>query len=380
MKKLFAFISLASILALSGCYPTEKKIYSEISSDFSETSNTEIESSHFEYSKDNLSAHFDFPEIPDKLPSRIKLKEKIFDRQKAIELLFNGEAPASEYLYGEHNECGQYISSDGSELIIEGNKIAYYNGKFDDENLPVAYFPIMNSCREHFRDKFSITENELEEFPLQTALKTANDLIFELGIEGLGEPEIYAVSLASYEKIREDDPQIFNDEISLTKDNEIYVFRFPQEINGVKLSDINVDIKDSTREWASLATSSSFVVGVSKDGIFEFYIDAAYETDVEILNDEAVKYNFSHAVSELRSHFEKVIFTRSKSVVISKAEVIYFPVERNEIGTMEFLPAWSFNGYCRDYIFEEKLNCVSPWDFRFIVTTDAGVVREYSEV
>lgn len=374
-------LSLITALALSGCYPTGKKVNQDISSTASES--THFDGSHFEYSKDNLTVSFDITEIPSELPSRIKLKEKIFDRQKLIELVFDGEAPVSEHLYGVNEEYGRYTARDGSELIIEGNRISYYNAKIsheDDPNFPGSYSSVINVCKKHMRDMYSITENELEEFPLQTALKTANDLISELGITGFGEPEIYAVSLTSYEKIYSDDARIVNKNYPLTKDNEIYVFRFPQTIDEVKLSDINVDIKDHTREWATLATPSSFVVGISKEGIFEFYIDAAYETDVEILSSEPIKYDFNHAIIELEKYFDKVNFTRSKTVTINNAGVIYYPVERNEVDTMEFVPAWSFGGYSRDLVFEEKIGYAAIWDFRFIVNTDVGVVREYSEV
>lgn len=378
MKKRLAalIISLMICLTLSGCYPTEKKINSEISDSSSE--NRYIDNSRFEYSKDNLSVGFDFPDIPNELPSRIKLKEKIFDRKKAVELFFGGEAPVSEYLYGANEEYGQYTAQDGSKLTVEGNLISYYDGKFSSEEkeFPVSYFDVVNVCKEYMRDMYSITENELDEFPLQTALKTANDLISKLGITGCGEPEIYAVSLTSYEKIYPD----FNKNCPLTKDNEIYVFRFPQIIDEVKLSDMNVDIKDHTREWDTLATPSSFVVGISKEGIFKFYIDAAYETAVEILSTEPIKYDFNHAVIELEKYFDKVSFNSSKSVSINKADILYYPVERNEAHTMEFVPVWSFEGYSRDLVFESTVDKVSFWDFRFIVNTDVGVVREYSEV
>lgn len=381
-KKFIAALTIVSALgALSGCYPTGKKVNENISSTASES--THFDGSHFEYSKDNLTASFDIPEIPDELPSRIKLKEKIFDRQKVIELFFCGEAPVSEYLYGVNEEYGQYVSQDGSELTIEGNRINYYNGKMKDRlKYPVPYFNILNVCKEYWRDRYSITENELDEFPLQTALKTANDLISELGITGCGEPEIYAVSLTSYEKIYFDDADIFNENSPLTKDNEIYVFKFPQLFGEVKLSDLPcVGIKDPTVEWDTAVGSSSVVVGVCKDGIFEFDVDAVYVPDGEILSSEPVKYDLSHAVTELEKYFDKVNFSRSKSVTINNARVFYYPVERIEADTVEFVPVWSFEGYARDFVFEEKIvGSIAIGDFRYFVKTNVGVVIEYSEV
>lgn len=393
MKKSLAavVISFMTVLALSGCYPTEKKVNEGISSTAFESAplfeSTSLDNSHFEYSRENLAVSFDFPEVPDELPSRIKLKEKIFDRRKAVELFFGGEAPVSEYLYGANEAYGNYTAQDGSELTIEGNRICYYNGKTlsresgFDLKFSVSYLSVIRLCKEYMRDMYSITEDELEGFPLQEALSNARNLISELGITDYGEPKIYALSLASYEKIKHNETYMFNEEYPLTKDNEIYVFEFPQVFGKVELSDLRgVSIKDSTREIGTAVDSSSIVVGISKEGIFEFYIDAAYEADGEVLSTEPVKYNLSHAVTELEKYFEKVNFTIAKTVAINNARVFYYPVERNEADTVEFVPTWSFEGYGRDLATEAVLGHVSFWDLRYIINTDVGVVREYSEV
>ena len=391
MKKSLAAatILLMTVLALSGCYPTDKRVNekeneSGIPSGSSE--NTHFDGSHFGYEGENISVSFDIPEVPDELPSRIKLKEKMFDRQKVIELFFDGEAPVSEYIYG-NEEYGQYTAQDGSKLTIEGNRIAYSNGKIstgeggDARKFPVSYSNAVNACKEYNRDRYSITGDELEGFPLQGALDSAVELISKLGITTCGEPRIYAFSLASYEKMKHDRPSMFNEEYPLTKDNEIYVFKFPQIIDEVELSDIRwVSVKDSVNEFGVPVGSSSIVVGVSKEGIFEFYTHAAYEAEGEVLSTEPIKYDLSHAVAELEKYLDKVYFTKSKTVAINNARVVYYPVERNEADVVEFVPAWSFDGYVRDMEMEAIFEHVQFWDFSFIVNTDVGVVREYSEV
>ncbi len=404
MKKRLAamVISIISVLALSGCYPTGKKVNENLSSVDSENApfdgshsenssstasgSTHLDGTHFEYSKDNLDVSFDLPEVPDKLPSRIKLKEKTFDHQEVIDLFFGGEAPVSEYLYGVNNESGEYTASDGSELIITDNMIDYINGDvLNQESLeglksPVSYSRIMRFCREYMRDRYSITEDEIDGFPLQEALDSANELISKLGIAGLGEPKIYAFSLECYEKMKPTETRIFNEEYPLTKDNEIYVFKFPRLFGEVELSDLHVvEINDSTSEIPVSVISPSLIVGVSRNGIFKFSIDAVYETDGEVLSEEPVKYDLGHAVSELEKYFDRVYFTASKKGAINKAKVVYYPVERNEPGTVEFTPAWSFEGCATDAVMAAEIGHVSFWDLSYIVNADVGVVLEYSE-
>ncbi len=386
MRKIFAVSILVIAMMFSGCYPTGKKVEENSTVSSTASGSTHLDGTHFEYSKDNLTADFDLPEIPDELPSRIKLKEKMFDHQEVIDLFFGGEAPVSEYLYGANKECGQYTASDGSELIIARNSISYSNGKhlsimnFDVLNAPVDYFDVVNLCTEFRRDMYSITEDELEGFPLQGALDSANELISKLGIAGLGEPRIYSVSLASYKKMKSE-YYLFNDKYPLTKDNEIYVFEFPRllgEVEALNLS--NVRIKDTASERGAGVNSPSVTVGVAKDGIFKFEAEGIYEADHEILSTEPVKYDLGYAVSELEKYLDKVYFPRSKSVVISNAKVVFYPVERNEPGTVEFIPSWSFEGYYRDLNSEAKIEIYeNRRDYRLFVNSDVGVVKEYSE-
>ncbi len=385
MRKIFAVFVLAIALTFSGCYPTGKKVEGDISSTAS--GSTHLDGTHFKYSKDNLDVSFDLPDVPDELPPRIKLKQKMYDHQEVIDLFLGGEAPVSEYLYGVNKECGQYTASDGSELIIEENSIEYNNGKYptsweiNDTKFPVSYFRAELMCNEYHRDMYSITEEELEGFPLQGALDSAKELISKLGIAGLGEPQIYSVSLESYKKMKSEYYKMFNNEYPVTKDNEIYVFKFPRllgEVEGLDLN--NVGINNSTSEGYAGADSPSVIVGVAKDGIFNFEVKSIYESNYEILSTEPVKYDLAYAVSELEKYLDKVYFPSSKSVVISNAKVVYYPVERNEPGTVEFTPAWSFDGYLHNLEIESEFNCVLYYDYRLFVNSDVGVVMEYSEV
>ncbi len=385
MRKIFTIFVLLIALTFSGCYPTEKNVNEEISDSASES--TRFDDPHFEYSKKSLDVSFDLPGIPDELPSRIKLKEKMFDHQEVIDLFFGGEAPVSEYLYVADKGCGQYTASDGSELIIERNSISYYNGKIpnterrDDLKFPVSYYSIVNLCDEYKRDMYSITDDELEGFPLQGALDSVKYLTSKLGIAGLGEPRIYSVFLASYEKIKQKEDYLFNKDYPLTKDNEIYIFDFPRllgEVEGLDLDDVT--IVDSTNERGrAVVNSPSLTVGVAKDGIFKFEVEGIYEADYEVLCTEPVKYDLGYAVFELEKYLDNAYFTKRKTAVINNAKVVYFPIERNEAGMVEFVPAWSFEGYCRDLESEAMLGHMSLWDYRLFVNSDTGVVREYSE-
>ena len=86
-KRLVAIMAcLAFVLALSGCYPTGE--FSDDTSSDDGILPDITDGSHFEYSEDYITVSFDYPEIPDEMASRIKLKDKLYDPDETYKLFF----------------------------------------------------------------------------------------------------------------------------------------------------------------------------------------------------------------------------------------------------------------------------------------------------
>lgn len=358
-KKYISLIALllSVVLTLSGCFPTGEND-PDVSDDFSGMDT-------FEYSAENLSVNFDIPEMPNNVPTRIKLKEKHFDVNEMIELFLDGKTIDEAQT---NREDGIAWTTDRSNLSVAGgNYISFNEGTVCRDwpsvprNSPINYQIDLSFSKEHFRDIYGIGE-EIAGFPSQDAIDRALELCSTLGITNLGEPSVYAFDLGVYEKYKGITSPWLNLNIPFTEEHEIYVLRFPQVFGGIELADLyDLQINDSTEnaKYGKSGVSSHDVeVGVSRTGIFHFRVREAYEAEYEIISSEPIKYGLNYALSELSSYFERSYF-RNKTAFTS-ADVVYFPVERKEEGYAEYALAWCFCGFVpkEDSRFTENYNIV----------------------
>lgn len=367
MKKRLAAaaVLILVVFTLSGCFPTGEKDPNTTSSvDFAE-------SDTYEYNKDYLEVSFKLPDIPSGVPMRIKLKEKNFDPEEIIGLFFGGKTILEDKTWE-----GNYHADDKSHLLTdpERNVIRFNDGKTapvprDPIDVPVNYQTPVLHLKEYFKEEY-YPNGELEEFPSGDAIKRALELTSTIGITNLGEPEVFAVTLDSYEKFKEhyNDDIFFNDDLPMTKENEIYYLTFQKVYDGIELADISsLSIKDNTDGLTSTISSPTVTVGVSRDNIFLFDSGATYEDEFEVLSDKPVKYDLNYALNELENYLEKVFFSSRKSAKINTAKLIYLPIEMNADGTVECVLAWSFEGYIGD------INDDFNWnDYKIIIRADDG--------
>ena len=336
MRKLSAVFVLMIAIMFSGCFPSGVKDAS--------TSNDFTEDKTFEYKAPHIDVSFEIPQIQNALPTRIKLKEKSFDTNEMLKLFFDGKTILPEKTWE-----GNFYTDDNSLLCVNSNSLSFYEGKMAplkefQIDAPLNYQAVLCVSEEYFRALYDIGE-ELDDFPSETALNRANELISTLGITSLGEPEIYAFSVDTLKKLKEISFSFaFNEKYPLTKDNEVYVLKFQQVFNGIELADADTSIKDNTDESGSFPISHPNVtIGVSKDKIFYFDTGEIYEKEGEILNSDMPEYDLNFALSELKNYLEKSHF--SVQTVIDKAKLVYYPIERNEEGYVEYSLAWCFEGY-----------------------------------
>lgn len=370
MKKRLAAAALliSAALTLSGCFPTGEKDPN--------TSTDLSDSKSFEYGKDNFTASFELPDIPDNLPTRIKLKEKTFDAENMMPLFLSGKTVLDEKTWE-----GNYWTDDGSLLYVSSNSAGFSDGatcalKEYKIDAPLNYQAVVTVIEEYYRDTFDIGR-ELEEFSSQSAIDRALEVVSTLGITVLEKPEIYAFSLNSLEKLKERDLDFaFNEKYPITKDNEVYVLSFRRLFEGIELADADISIKDNTDETGSFSVDASNVtVGVSKDKIFYFSANEVYEEEYEIISSAPAKYDLNYALSELTSYLDKAYF--SSETVIEKAKLVYFPVERNEPGYIEYALAWSFEGSAAVRGSGAYSNSYRRDDYKIFFLAETGVRIDY---
>lgn len=370
MKKLIALILiLSAALTMSGCFPTGEK-----------DPNVSIslpENNTFEYEKENLKARFDIPTFPENIPMRIKLKEKYFDYETIEKIFLDGKI-----LNPEESEGLIHWYTDGShlEFLEELNQLSFSEGSLyypgfskHPEKTPINYYLYVKYAHECNREKFGIGK-ELESFSSQSAIDRALKLCSELGINGLGEPEVYAFDKNSYEKFRECkdfSDNWFNSDASFSNENDVYVLRFIQQFGGIKLASINdAEIDDSTAKYGKdHIYSPEVIVGVSKDCIFHFNAWETYEAEYEVVDAGPIKFGADYALNELKGYFEDMRFT--KETMLDDFSVAYYPVRRNEPGCVEFAAAWCFKGLQHDGAYDFMFN-----HYNIFFLTDNGYRKD----
>lgn len=374
MKNRLAALALllSVVLTLSGCFPTGEKDLN--------TSSGLFESGIFEYNAGNITVRFEAPEIPNNLPTRIKVMEKKFDTDEMLQLFLDGKT--IDHVALDVN----YWTDDGTLLTVDGNSLGFRDGKtchaakfqVDD---PVNYQVILLLYKDYYRDEFFEPNAELDGFPSQNAIDRAENFAASFGMTNLGKPEVYAASLETYQKIRDNFDGFFNDAYTLTNDNEVYFLMYSQVYGDIGLADLyQASVKDNTnKDGLDNVFSPKVVIGISRDRVFYFNVEEAYKSEYEILSSEPVKYDFNYALNELTSYIDKNYF--SKKNVIEKAELVYLPVERKEPGYLEYTPAWCFSGYefdgdpadSSDYT-EYIVNY-----YKIVISAESGVMNRYME-
>ncbi len=352
MKRYFAaaLVLITVVFALSGCFPTGEKKPAETDGGYKS-------GEKFMYSKDKLTAEFT---IPDNLPeaTRIKIKPKAIDREEVIKIFFGDRA----YTQGLESEgmLDFYNTNDG---IYSLN---FYNGgiRFSDNRVcgirkdneyPVDYARIVLYCKPSEWDYNAPSNIGIADFPLKTALNRTEELLAKLGIENVGEPEIYPMSVGTIKTIAKEVNARINVQ-KLSEENECYVLRFSQIYDGLELSDLY---------------AGKITLAVTQEEIVYFEADKPFECEFEVLSREPVKYNLNYALSEFKRFHDAAYCDRE--TVIDGCKPVYYPVNPEGSGALEFIPVWTFEGRSRKpeegFIFRDR--CVD------MIYSDNGLMKQY---
>lgn len=364
-----ALFLITVALTFSGCFPTGEKPLTKYDS-------SEYKSGDkFEYSKENLTAEFT---IPEKLPqaTRIGVKLKDFDREKVIKLFF-GDRAYTRGLDGDIRGSGAdiYNTDDGAlHLDFFVKRFIFYDKRVCDfrNDYPVDYAAIASDCKPGEWYHNPPSDKDLEDFPRETALKQAGELLAEIGFENLGEPETYTMSVDAIKNIQgmnEEDQKKLS---RISKEHECYVFRYPIVFDGIEISDV------PTRLGNIPFNSSKIEIVLTRESIVYFNANMPLDNSVEILSEEPVKYDFEYAINEFK-RIHDAVYSDFNTTVYNFMPA-YYPVSITEAGTLEFIPIWTFEGYgSRLEVFDEG-SYINSKRYVVLVGSDDGILKTYEGV
>lgn len=359
MKRYLTAILILITVAFSfpGCFPTGEK--SQTESDAEEYKIGE----KFEYSGEKLTAEFT---IPEKLPqvTRIGIKPKTIDKEAVIKLFF-GDRVYTQLVEVDGSLLDIYNTDDEVfHLSLLDGGISFYDERVCTYEYPVHYGSLVNYCVPREWDYNAPSDDELEDFPRETALKRAEELLTKLGIGNLGEPETYPMSVDAIKKIAEEHNTPYDIQ-KLSREHECYVLRYPQVFDGIEVSDLPATI-GSTRY-----NDSKITLVITREEIVLFTAEILFENDFEILSREPMKYDFNYALSEFK-RFHDAAYLDSETIIYD-FKPVYYPERFNESGALEFIPMWQFEGRS----VQQEEGDINRRRYVAAIGSDNGILRTY---
>ncbi len=352
MKRYFAsmLVLIAVVFALSGCFPTGEKKPAETDVGYKS-------GDKFECSWENLTAEFI---IPDKLPeaTRIRITPKAINKEEVIKLFFGDraytEAPA-HYLPGIYgtNDGVFYLNLRDGKIGFSDNRVC--GSSFFENDYPVDYSSLVLYCVPREWEYNAPSDIEIPDFPRETALNSAEELMAKLGIENIGEPEVYPLTVEKIIQILEETHNGIGIE-NVSTEHECYVLRYSQVYDGFELSDLFAE---------------KITIVVTRDGIVYFNAEKPFEGDFEVLSREPVKYDLNYALSEFKRFHDSAYC--SEETVIDGCKAVYYPESTDESGVVEFIPMWAFEGRSRkpEEGFISRDRCVD------MISSGNGLMKQY---
>lgn len=359
INKIIAAALIAVIFTFSGCFPTgEKPVTKQNIGEYALGES-------FEYSCDKVTAKFTLPEnIPQ--ATRIAVKTKDIERDDVIKLFF-GDRP---YTQGLENEgmSDVYETDDGFfHLSFISGEISFSDNRVCNFEAPVNLASLKNFCKPRCWDYNPPSDAELEGFPREAALNKAAEIFETLGVNNIGEPEIYPMSVDAIKRVVEEDNPPYNIE-ELSQENECYVLCFPQFFDGTELSDL------PSRAGKIWYNSSKITLVVTREGVALFIAEALFEDGVEVLSQEPVQYDLDFALGEFKRYHDAAYF--DEDILIYDFKPVYYLSGINESGACEFIPMWEFDGRST----KQEEGYINRGRYVAAVTSDSGILKTYNGV
>lgn len=337
--KYFAISALVYTLTavmLTGCFPTGEEV--SIPESVSSVEGVTVELTPLVKKPESV------PEIT------MRLCE--WDNDKLIKLFLDGSEITNENSFDtvRNTKRYSYITSDDKWLILENGMILYRLQSESQKNSILSYY---NLC--YMPDLFP--DEELEDFPKENALKKVYEIIGEVGLKHLGDPEIFAVTAEQANKL-----STINTE--WTKDDELYYIRFPIVYYGVPIADFSFPIMGTSEYF-----DGSYVdAAVSKSGVLSFNCKGVLGEIQKETDNIPIKLSDENALDIFKASFAD---REHKPLTIVGCTLTYVPFAEKESQEFSFKPAWRVE-------FVQESNLSPSYTYRTIYDANTGIeIRKY---
>lgn len=331
-------LSLLSAIALSGCFPTERRA-AKVSTEFAEIMRAAEEIDNFEVTLT----------LPDSTPSelpKIITAGLRFEENAVIDALFienplkvsRREIPDDEPYPGE-TAVSFTLDDDEAYLSFKPELVDYHSARYEE----LAYWRLVSNAN-RFKEQNEITYiSELEGFSSESAILRVREAAEKLGITNLGEPEVFGITAENANKYfaDKDAQDEYNGKTPegkrLTTDDEAYYLVFPLLYGGISRATSSVRLPDYYYD-----TESFVKAVVTKDEII--YLEGFTITSPEYKTAQSIPIKFG-AEDILRTIIsDHANIVHSETVEYYDCKLVYVP-EKYENGEWTLIPAWEFD-YC----------------------------------
>lgn len=259
------------------------------------------------------------------------------------------------YKEDSHEDSISYFTADGGFLNLQDQGVLSYTPEdhiYDGENEKRDIYKMQRTCADNIVNSyfyFPHMNDELEGFPRSEALARANELIEQLDVKYLGEPQIYAITAEDargygkpVEINKEENEESTDDQIVLNKEDELYLVLYQTVYDDVAITSDSAKIHSDNytqASWARVLLTKDEMVLCEFFHVFDS-IEESEEVQVKCSPETAVSKMYDYYTMQEYSLVNTYEFTDSMNLVY--ATWISDDLEKN---VLSYKVAWAIPGY-----------------------------------
>lgn len=265
---------------------------------------------------------------------------------------------------------------DGESLLISNNFHMFTDNSskitsiYDDLSNP-AKIPILSVGQSESKDivlRNRFPKEELAEFSKDSALAMVEEKINALGIQNLGNPNVYALDIESVNKWIQNEVKPNADSIQYAsgvptkwtnQNQECYYITYNMMLGGVKFTDSSTpNLAGKVYNDPVMTTGSVLQAFVNQNGVFYFYFGDIYNVKTTQKNLSCI--SMEQAISVYAEKYKNAFEEEARKMF--KIQLLYVPKYEEDFN-FELRPAWVISS-------QTKVNPELPEEEQNYVTKD----------